>query len=100
MSSNRSSVPTRTSGADRFGAVPPIVFWPVYTYGDIDNRIHCSISTQKFTGSRFRVERTGRRRAGWAGCSGAAARPPDGAQSVESSYPSLSEQRRVGSREG
>jgi hypothetical protein len=29
MSSNRSSVPTRTSGADRFGAVPPIVFWPV-----------------------------------------------------------------------
>ena len=31
MSSKRSSVPTRTSGADRFGAVPPIVFWPVYT---------------------------------------------------------------------
>ena len=29
MSSNRSSVPTRTSGADRFGAVPPIVFCPV-----------------------------------------------------------------------
>ena len=29
MSSNRSSVPTRTSGADRLGAVPPIVFCPV-----------------------------------------------------------------------
>ena len=29
ISSNRSSVPTRTSGADRLGAVPPIVFCPV-----------------------------------------------------------------------
>ena len=29
MSSNRSSVPTRTSGADRLGAVPPMVFCPV-----------------------------------------------------------------------
>ena len=29
ISSNRSSVPTRTSGADRLGAVPPMVFCPV-----------------------------------------------------------------------
>ena len=29
MSSNRSSVPTRTSGADRFDGAPPIVFCPV-----------------------------------------------------------------------
>ena len=67
ISSNRSSVPTRTSGADRFDGAPPIVFCPEYT------------------GSRFRVDRTGRRRAGCAGWSGAAARPPEGAQSVESS---------------
>ena len=41
--------------------------------------------TGKNTGSRFLVDRTGRRRAGCAGWSGAAARPPEGAQSVESS---------------
>ena len=29
MSSNRSSVPTRTSGADRFDGAPPMVFCPV-----------------------------------------------------------------------
>ena len=37
-----------------------------------------------FGRAAFRDERTGRRRAGCAGCSAAAA-PPEGAQSVESS---------------